>query len=111
MALFAAREWHRLVRSPAQRQTADQQPIHIQTIITAAAIACAVAALVLQVVPAAFAFLAIGAVASFVLAQPAQGQSALACGRGALYRPAVAWRWWRCRCFRRKARWSYWACS
>jgi phosphatidate cytidylyltransferase len=69
MALFAAREWHRLVRSPAQRAVADQQPVHIQTIITIAAIACAVTALVLRVVPAAFVFLAIGAAASFVFAQ------------------------------------------
>jgi phosphatidate cytidylyltransferase len=69
MALFASREWHRLVRSPAQRAIADQQPIHIQTIVTVASIACAVTALVLRVVPAAFAFLAIGTVAAFVIAQ------------------------------------------
>jgi phosphatidate cytidylyltransferase len=67
MALFGAREWHRMVR--AHREIADQQPIHVQTIITIAAIACAVTALVLHVVPAAFAFLAIGVVASFVAAQ------------------------------------------
>ena len=58
MALFASREWHRLVRSPAQREGADQQPIHVQTVITVAAIACAVASLVLRVVPAAFAQIA-----------------------------------------------------
>ncbi len=69
MALFAAREWHRLVRSPTQREIADQQPIHVQTIITVASIACAVTALVLRVVPAAFAFLVIGTVAAFVMAQ------------------------------------------
>jgi phosphatidate cytidylyltransferase len=69
MALFAAREWHRLVRSPAQRAVADQQPIHIQTIITVASIACAVAALVLRVPAAAFVFLLIGTVAAFVLAK------------------------------------------
>jgi phosphatidate cytidylyltransferase len=67
MALFAAREWHRLVR--AHREIADQQPIHVQTIITIASIACAVTALVLRVVPAAFAFLVIGTVAAFVMAQ------------------------------------------
>ncbi|HMH65296.1 MAG TPA: phosphatidate cytidylyltransferase [Rhizomicrobium sp.] len=67
--LFAAREWHRMVRSPAQAAIADLQPIHIQTAITTAAIACAVAALVLRVVPAAFAFLAVGALAAFVLGQ------------------------------------------
>ena len=67
MALFAAHEWHRLVR--AHRELADRQPIHIQTIITVTSIACAVTALVLRVVPAAFAFLAIGTVAAFVIAQ------------------------------------------
>jgi phosphatidate cytidylyltransferase len=67
--LFAAREWHRMVRSPAQRAVADHQAIHIQTAITGASIACAVAALVLRVVPAAFAFLAVGAVAAFIVAK------------------------------------------
>jgi phosphatidate cytidylyltransferase len=69
MALFAAREWHRLVRSAAQRAAADHQAIHIQTIVTVVAIACAVASLILRVVPAAFAFLALGTIAAFVLAQ------------------------------------------
>ncbi|MFO1247981.1 MAG: phosphatidate cytidylyltransferase [Alphaproteobacteria bacterium] len=69
MALFASREWHRLVRSPQQRAVADRQPVHIQTVITVAAIACAVASLVLRVVPAAFAFLAIGTIAAFSVAQ------------------------------------------
>ena len=40
MALFAAREWHRLVRSPAQAARADNQPIHIQTAVSVFAIAC-----------------------------------------------------------------------
>jgi phosphatidate cytidylyltransferase len=69
MVLFAAREWHRLVRSPAQRAIADHQAIHIQTAVTVAAIACAVTSLILRVVPAAFAFLVLGAIASFVVAQ------------------------------------------
>jgi phosphatidate cytidylyltransferase len=69
MALFASREWHRMVRSPAQREEAEHQPIHIQTAVTTITIACAVAALALRVVPAAFAFLAIGTVAAFVLAK------------------------------------------
>jgi phosphatidate cytidylyltransferase len=69
MILFGAREWHRMVRSPGQRESADQQSIHVQTVITAATIACAVTALVLRVVPAAFAFLVVGAVASFVWAR------------------------------------------
>ena len=72
MALFAAREWHRLVRSPVQRQAADQQPILIQTIITAASIACAIVSLVLQVAPVAFAFIIIGAIAAFVVARQRQ---------------------------------------
>lgn len=68
MALFASREWHRMVRSPAQREEAEHQPIHIQTALTTFTIACAVTALVLRAVPAAFAFLAVGAVAAFVFA-------------------------------------------
>ncbi|HKY17504.1 MAG TPA: phosphatidate cytidylyltransferase [Rhizomicrobium sp.] len=69
MTLFGAREWHRMVRSPAQREVADRQPIHIQTLITAATIACAVTALMLRVVPAALALLMVGAAASFVWAR------------------------------------------
>ncbi|HWX89467.1 MAG TPA: phosphatidate cytidylyltransferase [Rhizomicrobium sp.] len=67
--LLAAREWHRMVRAPAQTEIADHQSLYTQTAITGAAIACAVLALVLHVVPAAFAFLAVGAVAAFVMAQ------------------------------------------
>jgi phosphatidate cytidylyltransferase len=68
MALFASREWHRMVRSPAQREVAELQPIHIQTAVTAGAIALAVTALVLRQVPLAFALLVVGAAAAFVLA-------------------------------------------
>ena len=68
MALFASREWHRMVRSPAQREAADHQPIHIQTAVTAGAIALAVIALMMRLVPVAFLLLAAGAVAAFVLA-------------------------------------------
>jgi phosphatidate cytidylyltransferase len=67
--LIAAREWHRMVRAPAQTETAERRPLYIQTAITGGAIACAVLALVLRVVPVAFAFLAVGAVAAFVMAQ------------------------------------------
>jgi phosphatidate cytidylyltransferase len=67
--LIAAREWHRMVRAPAAAEAADRQPVYIQTAITGGAIACAILALVLRVVPAAFAFLAVGAVAAFVVAQ------------------------------------------
>jgi phosphatidate cytidylyltransferase len=66
--LFAAREWHRMVRSPALRQSGERQPIHVQTVITAGTIGCAVAALELHVLPAAFGFLAVGTIAAFVLA-------------------------------------------
>ena len=69
MALFAAREWHRMVRSPHMRESADQHPIHVQTAITGVSVACAVAALYLRVVPAAFAFLAVGAAMAFVWAR------------------------------------------
>jgi phosphatidate cytidylyltransferase len=69
MALFGAREWHRMVRSPAQRAAADLKPIHIQTAVTAGAIGCAVAALVMHLVPVAFLFLAVGAVAAYFLAR------------------------------------------
>ena len=68
MALFASREWHRMVRSPAQREAADHQPIHIQTALSAGAIALAVAALLLHQILVAFALLALAAVAAFFLA-------------------------------------------
>jgi len=68
MTLFAAREWHRMVRAPAKAAEADHRPFHVQTIITGATTACALTALVLQVVPAAFACLVLGTVASYVWA-------------------------------------------
>ena len=67
--LFAAREWHRLVRSPQQRAIAEMKPIHIQTIVTAVTAALSVTALMLHQSLIAFALLALGAVAAFVLAQ------------------------------------------
>lgn len=69
LALFAAREWHRMVRSPAQRAIAEQRPIHLQTLITILAIGLAVVALLERMVPLAFALLAVGTVASFILAR------------------------------------------
>ena len=39
MILLGAREWHRMVRTPAEAAAADQKPIHIQTLITASAVA------------------------------------------------------------------------
>jgi phosphatidate cytidylyltransferase len=67
MALFASREWHRLVRSLSQRE-ADQQPIHVQTAVTTGVIALAVIAMVMRLVPVAFMLVLIGAVAAFILA-------------------------------------------
>jgi phosphatidate cytidylyltransferase len=69
MTLFAAREWHRMVRAPARAAEIDRQPLHIQTIITGATTACVLTATVLRVVPAAFACLVLGSVASYVWAQ------------------------------------------
>ncbi|HEX2761213.1 MAG TPA: hypothetical protein VHM27_11895, partial [Rhizomicrobium sp.] len=69
LALFAAREWHRMVRSPAQRALAEQRPIHIQTLITIGAIALAVFSLLEGIVLLAVLFLAIGTVASLIFAQ------------------------------------------
>jgi len=66
--LFAAREWHRMVRSPEQRDISDHQPIHIQTSVTGVAVALAVAALAFGAIPAAFGFLAFGAAVAFFLA-------------------------------------------
>lgn len=67
--LFAAREWHRMVRSPAQRDAADNQPVHLQTCITGASIALAVVALVFGLFAVAFALLIAGAVAAYVFAR------------------------------------------
>ena len=67
--LFAAREWHRLVRSPQQREIADLQPIHVQTAITAGTIVVAVTALMLHWFVIALALLVVGTVAAFVVAQ------------------------------------------
>jgi phosphatidate cytidylyltransferase len=69
MALFASREWHRMVRSPAQRAATDMKPIHVQTLVTAGTIALAVTALVLRLAPLAFLLLAAGSVAAFFLAR------------------------------------------
>lgn len=84
LALFAAREWHRMVRSPAQRAIAEQRPIHVQTLITVAAIALAVFSLLEGIVLLAVAFLAIGAVASLIFAQQ-RGDNPLWHAGGVLY--------------------------
>jgi phosphatidate cytidylyltransferase len=67
--LFAAREWHRMVRSPAQREAADHQPIHLQTCITGVAVALAVAALALGMAPVAVVLLIVGAAVAYVFAR------------------------------------------
>ena len=74
MALFGAREWHRLVRRPElraliERQQAKMGPFHIQTATTAVSIALGVAAVMLNFVWAGLALLVVGAAVSFVLAQ------------------------------------------
>jgi phosphatidate cytidylyltransferase len=65
---LAAREWHRMVRTPLERDTADQQPLLLQTAVTGATIALAMAALLLHQIPVAFLLLALGATVAYVLA-------------------------------------------
>ena len=69
MILFGAREWHRMVRSPAQAAATDRQPLHVQTAITGVTVALAVAALCFRIVPLAFVILAAGTAASFAWAK------------------------------------------
>ena len=69
VCLLAAREWHRLVRSPQQRARAEHGPLHLQTIITAIAIALAVVALLARIVPLAGVLLVLGAGVAFFVAQ------------------------------------------
>jgi phosphatidate cytidylyltransferase len=68
VSLFAAHEWHRLVRAPAAARAVAHRPLHVQTGITAFSIAIAVAIVAVGLGLAAVAALAVGAVASFVLA-------------------------------------------
>jgi phosphatidate cytidylyltransferase len=74
--LFAAHEWHRLVRSPQQRAIAEHQPVHLQTTVTGATAALAVIALMARqsfdqawLIVLALTLVVIGAVAAFVMAQ------------------------------------------
>jgi phosphatidate cytidylyltransferase len=69
MALLGAREWHRMVRPLALRESADHRPFHIQTAITAVTIALAMTALLLRAVPVALILLLLGTAASFVFAR------------------------------------------
>jgi len=52
MVLLGAREWHRMVRSPATSPADDQQPVLIQTAITGVTVALAVTAILFHI-PAA----------------------------------------------------------
>jgi phosphatidate cytidylyltransferase len=67
--MLAAREWHRMVRDPAQREAADRRPIHVQTGITGLAILLSAAALLYNQVILSVALLLLGAAAAFVLAK------------------------------------------
>lgn len=91
LALFGAREWHRLVRSPAMRERAELRPIHVQTVITAIAICLSVFLLLEDMVFPAFAVVAVGALASFFFAK-ARDDNPLWHAGGVLYLglPALA---------------------
>jgi phosphatidate cytidylyltransferase len=80
MCLFAAREWHRMVRTvpPPRGMT------HLQTSVTALAIAAAIAATLWQAAWAGFLLLAAGAVAAFALARQ-RGDNAPWHALGVLY--------------------------
>ena len=69
LMMFAAREWHRLVRDPDLRALSDQRPFHVQTAVTTLAIALGMTAVMLHLVALGLAVLVIGAVAAFVLAR------------------------------------------
>lgn len=84
VCLFAAREWHRLVRRPEMRDEAEQRPIHVQTIITALAVTLGVLLLLEGLALAAAGVLVAGAVAAFVLARLRQ-DNPLWHGFGVLY--------------------------
>ena len=84
MMMLAAREWHRMVRSQAQREAADQKPIHIQTALTATAIALSITALLLHQIVIAFGLLVLGAAAATVQAR-LRDDNPLWHGAGVLY--------------------------
>jgi phosphatidate cytidylyltransferase len=67
VALFAGREWHRLVRDEEARERLAGHPFHLQTILTAASIALAVTAMLGPHPWAAFAVLAAGTALSWLL--------------------------------------------
>lgn len=69
LVLFAAREWHRMVRSPAMREAAEQRPVHVQTIISGVTIALAVLLMLEDMALYAFGAVIAGAAASFAYAR------------------------------------------
>jgi phosphatidate cytidylyltransferase len=69
VGVFAAREWHRLVRPQAVRAALTGHRFHWQTILTAATLALSAAALLNGAAWASFVLLAAGAAASFLLGQ------------------------------------------
>ena len=94
MALFASREWHRMVRSPAQREAADHQPIHVQTALTRGAIALARGGAAAAPDSGRLCACWRCGRGGRVLSSPASATTSALAGRGrALSRPAVAWRW------------------
>jgi phosphatidate cytidylyltransferase len=84
MMMLAGREWHRMVRDPAQREAADRRPIHIQTAVTGATLLFAATVLLVTGSVIAVAVLAAGAVVAFVLARM-RGDNPLWHAGGVLY--------------------------
>jgi phosphatidate cytidylyltransferase len=82
--LFAAREWHRLVRAPARRAQMEGAAIHGQTAVTAVIIAMAVTALFWRQPVAAFGFIVAGTVIALLLGY-LQRDNPLWHGAGVLY--------------------------
>jgi phosphatidate cytidylyltransferase len=84
MVMLGAREWHRMVRSPAQAAATDQQPVSIQTVITGLTMTCAVTAILFRILPLAFVFLIVGTIMSFEWARR-QGDNPVWHAGGVLY--------------------------
>jgi phosphatidate cytidylyltransferase len=84
VGLFAAREWHRLVRPASVRAALAGHRFHLQTSVTGLTVALAEAALLNHLAWTAFLLLALGAAASFLLARR-QGDNAPWHAAGVLY--------------------------
>jgi len=72
LCLFAAREWHRMVRTIPTPQSLA----HWQTIVTAAAVALGIVAVLYHLVWAGFAVLVAGAAAAFLVARAREDNAA-----------------------------------